>query len=95
MCGRLGFADFAPPSADDLAVAVADAGRELTEIFILGENCVPLSESADLTERVLAKYGLTGWTITVDGTFSAAEPCASVALELESTTAYIRPARRG
>ncbi len=95
VCNRLGLADFVPLPADDLAIAVAEAGRELTEIFVLGTDCVPLSESRDLTERVLEQYALTGWTVTVDGTFSAGEPCASVALDVESTTAYIRPVRRG
>ncbi len=95
LCDELGLTEYAPPSPRDLAQAVTDADRELREIFLPSNRCVPPSEAEPETKRVLDKFGLSGWTITIAGTFSADEPCASVALDIETTTAFVRPVRRG
>ena len=93
ICDALGFAEYVPPPADDPALAVNQAQRELGRTLIM--SCLkPAAAEAEI-RRILVRNGLSGWTITVDGTFSAAEPCASVALEPETTTAFVRPARRG
>ncbi len=91
-CDRLGFAEYAPPAAEDVALAVNRAQRELGRA--LATSCLQPAVAEGEIQRILASNGLSGWTITLDGTFSADEPCATVALVPETTTAFVRPARR-
>ena len=86
VCGELGLEEFDEAIPGD---PVNDAQRELDLIFI-PPNCETQERAERETIRVLDKYGLSGWTIRVAGTFSADEPCATVALDRDATTAFVQ-----
>lgn len=94
LCDALGLAEFEPLFPDDLTLAVSRASREISTILLANNRCVPPAEAEGEVQTVLDQYGLSGWTITIDGAFSAGEPCASVALDPELTTVFLRPVHR-
>lgn len=91
VCDALGF-DAMHPSSGGTPPEVA-AAAELDRRFN-DRTCVAPDVAAQETTGVLEQFGLGGWDIKIAGSFSADEPCASVGLDTESTTARIVPVAR-
>jgi len=89
VCDALGFADFSP-IVDEPLLAVNRAAAELDQLFN-HKTCRPAAETEDEIRKVLDQNGLSGWTVTIAGTTSADETCATVFLEPEMATAIVIP----
>ncbi len=86
-CEDLGLVEFSG-EIDEEALAAARAAVELDRRFN-AETCQPADVAEEETREVLEQFGLSGWTITIAGTFSADEPCATLSLDPPTTTAFV------
>ena len=87
VCDALGFAQL-EAVVNETTLAISDAQSELDRLFRPG-ICETRAIAEEETKRVLDAYGLSGWTITIAGTFSADETCATVFLVRELSTAVV------
>lgn len=87
VCRSLGFREFVAPP---VVPSPDDAQRELDAILRPTSECVQGSDAETIVRDVLVRNGLVDWEIKVDDTTSVAETCATVALQPEMSTAFVR-----
>jgi hypothetical protein len=97
-CDALGLANYAPladvPSPEDRprSVEVAELERLLIDDYNTGQ-CIDPDTATTSIEAELSTLGFDDWSVELGGTFSAAEPCATVAVDRELHTILIVPDR--
>ena len=88
-CNRLGLAplDTTLTAADRTLITFED--ELTTELLNLG--CIPSTRVRQIVQTRLDAAGLTGWTVTIAGPNTPAEPCGSVEFDPANKTVTVFP----
>lgn len=93
-CEHLGLESFAPidpaTSNGQMLLDVSILERRLVATYNVGPCRSPELVVPEV-ETLLNDLGFVGWDVTIAGIFSADEPCASIAVEPETTTVVVVP----
>ncbi len=95
-CNRLGLATFAPidPAIVDgngvSPIDIAELESRLVDTFNFGPCREPGVVEAEV-RVILDEQGASNWSVTIAGTYTADEPCASISVDPQTTTVLVVP----
>jgi hypothetical protein len=89
VCAELGLAPFGGTDVEPEHRAIQAVQEELVPRFL--EGCLDRRTATALVRESLRRHGLTAWQVVAAGPFTEERPCATLALDLPSSTVRLVP----